>query len=196
MRLRYLLCSLSMSILACNSSDKQAAPPAPTEDQPLKTAKYSPAFGTSLDGIIKAYGDMTSAIGQGDTTQTNLKASVLLTQLNGLSFTDLQKDTAQYKTAQQQQANTAGELKGLIGDQSMKEKNTDLNMVSQDLFDLLRTVGYAQSKKIYFTQCSSALGEDNPGYWIGLTSDSTQVQNPYQVGSHCAQIMDSLPAHP
>lgn len=196
MRLQYFLIGSALLFLACNNADKQAPPPAPAQDQPVKTGAYSQAFGASLDGIIGTYGDMINAIGKTDSTQTNLKASVLLTQINGLSFSYLQKDTLQYKTAQQQQANTAGELKGLIGDQTIKEKYNDLNMVSQDLFDLLRTVGYAQPKKIFFTQCSSALGEDNPGYWIGLTTDSTQVQNPYQVGSHCAQIMDSLPAHP
>jgi hypothetical protein len=196
MRLQYLLIGSVLLFSACNSADKQAAPPGPTQDQPLKTASYSPAFGSALDGIILAYGEMINAIGKTDTARTNLKASVLLTQLSGLSFSDLQKDTLQYKTARQQQANTAGELNGLMGDQTIKEKYNDLNMVSQDLFDLLRTVGYAQAKKIFFTQCSTALGDDNPGYWIGLTSDSTQVQNPYQPGSHCAQIMDSLPAHP
>ncbi len=196
MRLQYYLIGAALLFLACNNADKQVAPPAPAEDQPVKTGAYSQAFGTALDGVIVAYGDMINAIGKTDSAQTNLKASVLLTQINGLSFSYLQKDTLQYKTVQQQQANTVGELKGLIGDQTVKEKYNDLNMVSQDLFDLLRTVGYAQAKRIFFTQCPSALGEDNPGYWIGLTADSTQVQNPYQVGSHCAQIMDSLPAHP
>jgi hypothetical protein len=68
-------------------------------------------------------------------------------------------------------------------------------MVSQDLYDLLRTIRYDR-KTLYFAECVTALGEDKPGDWISISADTTSMVNPYRAAPGCAQIKDSLPLRP
>jgi hypothetical protein len=192
----YLL--IGLCTLACNHKDKEAPPPSPpAQDQPVQTGKYSAAFGLALDTLMQGYFQMIEGFAAGDTAGVDKAGTTLLTRVDTMSFADFQKDTIVFQTAVQQRGNLANEAKGLLGDRSLVEKRKDLNMVSQDLYDLLRTVRYDRSK-IYFTQCPTALGDENPGYWVGQSADTTSTLNPYLGHSalHCAQIMDSLPAHP
>jgi len=122
--------------------------------------------------------------------------------MDSLKFDDFKSDSLVYQTAIQQLGGTRTELSGLMGEKTLAGKRKELNMVSQDLYDFLRTIRY-DSHKIYFTECPMAFGEDNPGDWVGTTSDSARILNPYlgnkhpQFGAemvHCSQIKDSLPA--
>jgi len=183
----WLLCLL---IAACKSTDKQA-PQAPTpSEQPLQSATYSTSFGAGLDSLIQAYSALSFSLNKNDTTG----GVPFLAKLDALPLDEFKKDTLIYKTAVQQIGDTRTELLGLLGEKTLEGKRQELNMVSQDMYDLLRTLHYTQ-KMLYVVECSSAFGEDKPGVWISLTSDTNALQNPYGTG-HCGQIKDSLPGHP
>lgn len=137
-----------------------------------------------------AYAGITASLVKNDTGG----GSALLARLDALPLDEFKKDTLIYKTAVQQVADTRTELQGLLGEKTLEGKRQELNMVSQDMYDLLRTLHYTQ-KMLYVAECSSAFGEDKPGVWISFTSDTTTLQNPYGSG-HCGQIRDSLPGHP
>jgi hypothetical protein len=189
--------------VSCNHSDRQAAQapmPAPT-DQPLKEGTYSASFGRSLDEALGAYYNMVNAFVNWDSAAADLQAKDLGVKMDSLKFDDFSRDTLVYQTAIQQLGSTRAELTGLLGEKTLSGKRKELNMVSQDLYDFLRTIRY-HSHKIYFTECPMAFGEDNPGDWVGTTSDSARILNPYlgnkhpQFGAemvHCSQIKDSLP---
>ena len=198
------LCALCLLVAtACNHSDQQAAQaPPPPPDQPLKEGKYSAAFGLSLDATLQAYYGMVNAFVNWDSTTVDQEAKNLDARMDSLKFDDFKGDTLVYQTAVQQLGSTRTELSGLIGEKTLSGKRKELNMVSQDLYDFLRTIRY-NSRKVYFAECPMAFGDDNPGDWVGQTSDSARILNPYlgnkhpQYGAemeHCAQIKDSLPA--
>jgi hypothetical protein len=198
------LCVFSLLLfVSCNHSDQQTTQPAPAPpDQPLKEGKYSAAFGLSLDGALQAYYSMVNAFVNWDSSAADGQAKNFGTKMDSLKFDDFKSDSLVYQTAVQQLGSTRTELAGLIGEKTLAGKRKELNMVSQDLYDFLRTIRY-NSHKVYFTECPMAFGEDNPGDWVGTTSDSARILNPYlgnkhpRFGAemvHCSQIKDSLPA--
>jgi len=189
--------------VACKSTDKAApqAPPAAPE-KPLTEEKYSAAFGLTLDTIMHAYHEMVGSFVMGDVAGVDAQAKIFMGKLDTLHFTDFQRDTV-FQTAGQQLEGLKTEMAGLQGEKTLGGKRQELNMVSQDLYDLLRTIRYDR-QKIYFTECTAAFGEDKPGDWISTSGDTTQSPNPY-LGVHpsgsggvvgnCAQIKDSLYSH-
>lgn len=186
------LCILLL-VLACKSKDEQAPPPPAA--QPVKTGKYSAALGKALDGIMATYDGLLSDFSKGDTAAIGSRGRIFLAGLDSLSFSDLKTDTIVYQTAVQQLSDTRTELRGLLGEVTLGARRQELNMVSQDLYDLLRTIRY-DHKTLYFTECPTALGDDKPGDWISATGDTTQMVNPYVGVQGCAQIKDSLPGRP
>ncbi|TDX02224.1 DUF3347 domain-containing protein [Dinghuibacter silviterrae] len=183
-----------LAALACNNKDKEATPPAP-KPQPVKEGKYSAAFGQSLDGMMTSYEGLVTAFAKGDTGLIGQNGRVFMTTLDSLHFTDFAVDTLVFQTATSQLSDTRTELKGLLGEATLASRRQELNMVSQDLYDLLRTVRYDR-KTLYLTECATALGDDNPGDWISPVGDTTRIMNPYLGAVGCAQIKDSLPEHP
>lgn len=181
---------------ACNGTDKQATPhPTGVTDQPVVTGKYSPAFGLRLDTLLDTYHQMVSGFSQPGAQGNGSIAQAFQHQLDNLSFEEFKKDTLVFQTVLQQKGNTLAEMKGLLGETSLSGQRQELNIVSQDLYDMLRTVRYSQ-KTVYFMECSSAFGEDKPGNWISATSDTSQLVNPFGAPGHCGVIRDSLPGHP
>ena len=175
---------------ACNSKDKEATPPPPTP-QPVPGAKYTTVTAQALDGVIHAYDGLLTAFAKGDTAAVGVSGRALSRAMDSLSFNDFKTDTLVYQTAMGKMSDTHTELKGLLGEVTLAGRRQELNMVSQDLYDLLRTIGY-NGKILYFTECATALGDDRAGDWISPTSDSTTASNPYTGGAGCAQVKDSI----
>lgn len=187
------VCILLMT-MACNNKDKEAAPPAP-KPQPVTQGKYSEAFGQSLDGIMTAYAALVNDFAKGDTGAVSQSGRAFQVTLDSLHFTEFASDTLVFQTATGQLSETRTELKGLLGEKTLNARRQEFNMVSQDLYDLLRTIRYDR-KTLYIAECAGALGDDRPGDWISAVGDITRMANPYRGGPGCAQIKDSLPSHP
>jgi hypothetical protein len=182
--------------LSCKSKDQPATPPPAATDQPVQQGRYSADFGKALDVLMSAYDGLITAFAKADNTAVNDGGRLFQASLDSLSFNDLQKDTLVYRTAVQQRADTHTELQGLLGEVTLASKRQELNMVSQDLYDLLRTIRYDR-RTLYFAECATALGDDRPGDWITPVGDTSAMVNPY-VGGHviCAQVKDSLKGRP
>lgn len=181
-------------VLGCKSKDKEATPPPPAA-QPVRQGKFSAAFGSALDGVMASYDGLVSNFSKGDTTAIGKEGRAFLAGLDSLSFKDFATDTIVYQTATQQLADTRTELSGLLGEVTLDGRRQSFNMVSQDLYDLLRTIRYDR-KPLYFAECTTALGEDKPGDWISTSGDTTRMVNPYRAAPGCAQVKDSLPTRP
>jgi hypothetical protein len=197
----FVILLISCSFLGACSNHDQQAPKAPASgpDQPLATGKFSEAFGRMIDTVMMSYGAMIDRFVGNDSSGVNGTAQAVYDKLNILHLDDFKTDTLVYQTAVQQLSGTLVEIKGLLGEKTLFGKRQELNMVSQDLYDLLRIIRYDR-RKVYFTECATALGEDQSGDWIAYSRDSGQATNPY-LGTyhsgmvHCAQVKDSLPTH-
>lgn len=148
--------------------------------RPLTVDKHNATFNESVGKMLDAYYAMTEGFVNWDSNTVNTKAKELKTALDSLKMDDLKKDTVIYQTALGSWGDAKAETEGLLKDVSLDEKRLSLNTLTQELFDLLRTVRYDQSK-IYFQECPMAFNEDQPGDWL---SKSKEVRNPYLGTKH------------
>lgn len=81
------------------------------------------------------------------------------------------------------------ELEALQLEPNLEDKRRSFQMISDALFDLMRTIRYTGSK-IYKQYCPMAFN-NNGAYWL---SNSNNVINPYFGESmlHCGEVIDSL----
>lgn len=146
---------------------------------PLTVSKHSDAFNSSMENVLNAYYKMQEGFVRGDTIVINGSAVDLKQALDSLKIDELQKDTAIYLTALDPVANAKVEAGSIAADPSIMEKRGSLNILSDNLRNLLVIVKYDRAK-IYWQECPSAFGEDNPGNWLSKTVED---RNPYQGGT-------------
>jgi len=115
-----------------------------------------------------------------DTSVVNREGSLLKSALDSLKIDELKKDTLIYLTVLDPLANAKTEVATIISNPSLDNKRKSLNILSDDLIQLIRTVKYDRSK-LYWQECPMAFGDDQPGYWLSKTD---AVRNPYLGTSH------------
>lgn len=168
--------------------------------KPLTVSKNSTGFNVSAGKLLDTYFALTESMVTWDTATVNKQAAMLKLAIDSLDFTELKKDTANpvFLTAESSWNNARAEAEGLMKEESLEEKKQSLNLLSMQLFDLLRTVRYDQ-QKLYYEECPMAFETGNPnGVWIGKTNPR---RNPYLGTSHpkyqdkmlaCGETKDSV----
>lgn len=136
---------------------------------------HSSAFNNSLQTALGYYTAMNDGFVNWDSSAVNTNATSFLTALDSLQTDDLKKDSSVYQTAVSYIDILKTESKSIAEEPNWKEKRGSLNIVSQNLYDLLRTVQY-DLDKIYYQECPMAFGEDKYGYWV---STQRVIRNPY-----------------
>jgi len=146
----------------------------------LAVGKHSPAFNQSIRAVLEAYYNMSEGFVNWDTSVVNREGSLLKSALDSLKIDELKKDTLIYLTVLDPLANAKTEVATIISNPSLDNKRKSLNILSDDLIQLIRTVKYDRSK-LYWQECPMAFGDDQPGYWLSKTD---AVRNPYLGTSH------------
>jgi Protein of unknown function (DUF3347) len=142
---------------------------------PLSVSKHSNIFNQSLENVLNAYYKLTDGFVKNDVPAINQSGNELKTALDSFKLEELMVDSLIYETALQPYGNTRAEIASIIADPSMSEKRASLNIFSNELYSLLRTVRYDLAK-LYWRECPDAFGEGNPGSWL---SKSEEKLNPY-----------------
>lgn len=173
--------------------------PKGAKQQPLAISKNSSAFNESFDRLLTGYFELKDALVEYDTLKANAAArnvagyadSLQTEQITGDSTGDIQKMAADYA------ASISGSAKGLVGEGDLTKKKREFQMMSESLYELVRTVRYDR-KKLFHQHCPMAFNDDEEAYWI---SDNNKVVNPYLGKKHpkykdamlgCGDITDSL----
>lgn len=153
-----------------NSADSGNKP------QALVVSKHSEAFNASVQRMLNDYYELTEAFVQWDTAAVGKSILALRVSVDSLQLREMEKDSAVYPTALMQWEAVQSELTGLQSDSTLDEKKASLNMLSQQLFDLLRIVRYDVAR-IYFQECPMALNNyEMAGNWL---SPVDSIRNPY-----------------
>ncbi len=147
----------------------------PAGSPPVAITVNSTAFNISLKAALDAYIKMSEGFVNWDSTLINTSAGQLLIALDSLKTEDLRKDSAIYLTAVSHIDIARTETQSLLNENNWKEKRGSLNVLSQNFYDLLRSVQY-DIDKIYYQECPMAFGEDSYGYWV---STKKPIRNPY-----------------
>lgn len=187
--------SLSGYLHSCKSEDKK--PVVEEKQKPVTVSKYSPAFVTSVNKALADYYGLTEAFVNWDSTAIRNGANALQTSFNGISFEEVKKDTAIYVTATSYLENFKGDLQAIKDQPNITDKRQSFNSLSQNIYDLLRTIKY-DGAPVYKQECPMAFNDTDPGTWLSKTS---AVRNPY-LGLHhpkyksgmltCGDTKDSL----
>jgi Cu(I)/Ag(I) efflux system membrane fusion protein len=156
-------------------------------------APISVNSGDSLTGstglALKAYFDMKDAFVKSDTGLVNRNAGIFVTSLGALKADDIKADKAIVDLTTQLKDNLIAETNTLISAKDIESKRKHFQVVSDGMFDLLRTIGYRGSK-VYQQYCPMAFNNSGAA-WL---SNTTEIFNPYFGDKmlHCGDVRDSV----
>jgi hypothetical protein len=145
----------------------------------LTVSKHSDEFNTSMTRMMDNYYGLSEAFVNWDTLSVNNHAEQLKASIDGLKLNEMEKDTAIYPTVLTQWESIKSEMTGLKLDTGIYDKRESFNMLSQQLFDLLRIVKYDVAK-VYFQECPMALNNyESSGFWLSNEAADEKRRNPY-----------------
>jgi hypothetical protein len=160
--------------------DKKPSGPKPVG---MSVSKHSEEFNLSMMKMMDTYYGLTEAFVNWDTVSVNNHAEQLKTSVDSLKLNEMAKDSAIYPTVLTQWETIKTEIVGLKADEELLEKRESLNMLSQQIFDLLRIVKY-DAAKVYYQECPMALNNyEASGFWLSNEASDEMRRNPY-LGLH------------
>ena len=151
--------------------------------QGLTVSKHSSGFNESMSNAMNSYYALTESFVNWDTQKINTSLAELKTSIDSLRIQEMEKDSAIYPTVQGQWESIKAEIIGMQADTAIYEKRESLNMLSQQLFDLLRIVKY-DGAKVFYQECPMALNNyESSAFWLSTEGDNKKRRNPY-LGLH------------
>lgn len=147
--------------------------------QPLAVSKHSDSFNVAINKVLSSYYALTNDFVNWDTAAVSRTATELKANLDQTNFREMQNDTVIYQTAITFVESAKAELETILQPGDLGAKRQALNNLSDNMYNLLRTIRYDRSK-IYLQECPMAFNDTDPGVWL---SASDSVRNPY-LGLH------------
>ncbi len=189
---RILRFGVLLLLASCGTADKK---PQDTYQplQPLAQSANSAVFNQSFQEILTAYYSLKDQlIAQNDST-INQSARALRVATDSLKLNECKADSVVLSTAQTYTKGISSELTGLLGETDRNEKKKSFQLISDQLYDLIRTLRYDQAV-IYHIYCASAFPDQGAG-WLNY---SPRIHNPYEpiLQPDCGVIKDSLDFRP
>jgi hypothetical protein len=199
--MRKLLLLILVLVLAAvviyKLSSKKESQPVEKKDIPLAINKNSGPFNASFSKMMNDYYTLRDALVNWDTVAANGAAQQLKGSTDKLDIKELNADSTIVGTAQNLASSMSSETVGLIGETNIEQKRRAFNALTDELYNLIRTVRY-DGEVIYHIKCPMAFADSSEGYWL---SNSNAVVNPYLGRKHpsykdkmvgCGEIVDSL----
>ncbi|HET6254668.1 MAG TPA: DUF3347 domain-containing protein [Puia sp.] len=177
-------------------SDKKKSQESPP-DQALRISKNSGAFDMAFAGLMSDYFALKDALVDWDTLKADQAAYAVAAKADSLPVRLIKADTPIIETAKSLAASIVGEAKGLTGETGIDGRRRSFNMLTSEMYDLIRTVQY-DGQKIYHLRCPMAFGDSAEGFWLSYTP---AIVNPYMGNKHpvykakmigCGEVTDSL----
>ncbi|PWT71099.1 MAG: hypothetical protein C5B59_18825, partial [Bacteroidetes bacterium] len=177
-------------------SKKQVISEAKAES-PLMISKNSEAFNASFEKLMNDYFGIKEGLVEWDTTKANQAATALITSADSLLLKELKADSNVVLTAENYASSISNEAKGFIGEKSIEQKRHSFNMLTSEMYDLVRVVKY-DKEVLFHIKCPMAFNDSLEGYWLSNTS---KITNPYLGKKHptykdkmlgCGEVVDSL----
>lgn len=167
------------------------------EQQPVGVSRYSHDFITSVDSVLNDYYTLSESLVRWDSAHVGPNAEELKKSFTDIPFDELKKDTLVHQTAVSYAETFQTNLDALQQKKDLAAKRQSFNTLSQNLYDLLRTIRY-DGGKVYLQECPMAFYDTVPGIWLSKTAP---IRNPY-LGLHhpkyhgamldCGETKDSL----
>jgi hypothetical protein len=167
------------------------------KDEPLAIAKNSTVFDRSFSELMNDYYAIHDALVNWDTAQADVAAKALQLKADSLPFSELKGDSNIILTAKNFAISISSEMKGFVGEDSIEQKRRSFNMLTDEMYNIIRTVRYS-GQTIYHMRCPMAFGDSSEAYWL---TNVNKIVNPYLGNKHptyqakmvgCGEMVDSL----
>jgi hypothetical protein len=186
-----LALALGITYLVLHKSGS-AAGMAEVKDSPLSVSAKSSGFNRSFAEVMNSYYHLADVFNSADTSQISAAALGLKKAVDSIRFDQFKADSSITLTAVSVAQSVQGEVLGLIGEKAMEQKKREFNLITEDLYSLIRVVRY-DGGVIYHMRCTTAFPDSSEAYWL---SASNQIVNPYLDKNHNmpdnAEVSDSL----
>jgi hypothetical protein len=191
-----LALALGISYLVLHKSNSEGAK-AEERDAPLTISSKSSSFNRSVTSVLNSYYALSDGFVDTDSGRINESARNLNNSVDSIRFDQLKADTAIVQTAVNLAQSMKGDILGLIGEKTMEQKRREFNVITDQLYSLVRTVSY-DGGVIYHIRCPTAFPDSTEAYWL---SPSNKIINPYwgknSPGANkkmqdCGEVIDSI----
>ncbi|MEJ7738104.1 MAG: DUF3347 domain-containing protein [Chitinophagaceae bacterium] len=185
----------AINIVACNGPDVKVEEPG-TVSKTQRISNHSDTFNQSFEKMLMSYFFLKDALVEYDTLRANAAAKELAYQAENLPLPEL-ADSVGAETAKNYSGTISGSALGLVGETDFGKKKKEFQMISDAMYDLVRTVNFDR-QIIYHQHCPMAFNDSEGAYWL---SNSRAVINPYLGKKHpkykaamlaCGEVTDSL----
>lgn len=185
----YFFCLIILCSLACQQPSNKDVAEGSNQAKNASLKAHSSAFDQSFENLLTAYLQLKDQLVAEKDSGIAQSTRALVLASDSLKLSELRADSNLVQTAFSYSDGISSEAQGLLGENNLVSKRRSFQMISDQLYDLIRTVQY-QQKPLYRFYCSKAF-EDQGAYWI---SDQTIVMNPYQpsIKPICGEIKDSI----
>ncbi len=178
---------LVLLLAACGSDDKVKVED--VKQGPLAQSKNSAAFNEQFGKLMENYFHLKDNFITESDTMIAAYTVKLTEAADSLNLAELKADSSIVNTAKSYRESISAELKALAGEKGLEAKRKSFQMVSDQLFDLARTVQY-DGERVYQQNCPMAFG-DVGANWL---SKSAEIRNPYLPKKMltCGEVRDSI----
>ena len=176
-------------LTACKNNETKITLKDSSETVALAKGTNSDALSTSITKVMKDYYELKNSFVKEDTILIAQNAKLLSKDADLIPIGQMKADAAIVETAKTSAQSIVAQLQGLLAEAKLEEKRKDFQAVSEQMYDLIRTVQYDKEVVYHFT-CSKAFN-DNGANWL---NNSTAIENPYlpKLTPACGDIIDSL----
>lgn len=184
-----LVSAILSALVACKETDKKSEAVADVRQLP-EISKNSNEFNQAFRGLLTTYYQLKDALVLADTVKANVAAASLQLLSDSLMTKKINDSTGDIKsTASNYTGTISGSANALAGETTLENKRKEFQMISDALYDLIRTVRYDE-QTIYHQFCPMAFNNEG-AFWL---SNSREVVNPYFGNKmlHCGEVKDSL----
>ncbi len=188
-RLLGLVILLALAAFAYFKFFKKTDKPQAAPEKALTIDKNTDAFTSTVNQALTTYYAVTAALVKGDVGMANLAATQLQGDVDTLQVATIKADKSIIETAQFIKTDVSGNVKDFLNKKDIEEKRAVLKSLSDNLFNLLRTVQY-NGNKVFLVNCPMAFNNQG-AQWLNATAE---VNNPYFGAKmpKCGSVMDSL----
>ncbi len=175
--MRKIACIIAVVLLAACGGKDEKAKVEPTPVAPLTTSKNSEVFNKSFGEVLDAYFHLKDNFITESDTMIVLYAKKMMVYTDNLKIDELKGDAGIAENAKAFAQSISAELKGLFGEKELLKRRKSFNMLTDQLYNLIRIVQYDQMT-IYHLHTDKAFDDgDGNAYWLSKTSD---IKNPYK----------------
>jgi hypothetical protein len=188
---QYSVALALLALAACGGKDEKAKVEEPPKQEALSKSKNSPAFNASFTPVVDNYFHLKDNFITESIPAIEIYAQKLQKNVAEIKFAELKADPAIVETAKNINTNLAAELKTLLAEKELKGKLKSFNNVTDQIYNLIRTVQYDR-EVIYHQHCPMAFNEgDANAFWLSRTNE---IRNPYlpKTMLTCGDVADSL----